>query len=357
MKELEKYIRARSPLRRAAQAIRRGHITIGFVGGSITEPADGRRWSDKVADWFVARFPGVTVDVENSAKGASGTLSAVLRAERDVLAWNCDLVFVETAVNDPETCWGPGREGLLRKLLRDGKNDVMIVYTYQQSWYDAMLAGNLPESVADWETLAEHYRLSSVNMGRYAFDLVMKGFLRWEEWLPDGLHPEHAGSRLYAEPVCELLERELANPAEGEYTLPAPLHADCWEGAFLLPMDRIRREGAWRMVRERRVPSVEHVLCTSSMTSRLRFDFEGRGLLLHILMNIRHSAYRLRIDGGEWIVRNDPVPEWAVNATDWVKEEPPVWVQCGAHTAEIEPIFAPNALGSLFELCMVGIIP
>ena len=353
--DLNRYFSARSPLPRAARAIARGHITIGFVGGSITEPGDERRWSDKVVDWLVARFPGLTVDVENAAKGATGTLSAVFRMEEDILCYNCDLVLVETAVNDPSACWGPGREGLLRKLLR-GPGDLLITYTYQQSWYDDLINDRLPDSIADWEKLAEHYRISSVNMGKYAFDLVMRGNMRWEEWLPDGLHPEHAGSRLYAEPVCALLEAELTHPGDYTCSIPAPLFADHWESTYSLPFDAIRRVGAWRQIHERRVPSVTHVLTTSSMTSSLRFSFTGRGLVFHVMMNIRHSAYRVRIDGGEWIERADPVPEWAIHATEWVREDPPIWVPSGPHTVEIQPFFAPNALGSLFELCRVGII-
>ncbi len=354
---MDQYIKSRRPLHRTAEAIRRGHITIGFIGGSITEPADGKRWSDKIADWFVASYPGVTVDVENAAKGAAGTLSAILRVDTDILDCGCDLVFIETAVNDGPDSWGPCREGMLRKLLKDGRCDVVLTYTYAQSMYDAFLKGELPDSITDWEKLAGHYRISSVFMSRYTFDLVMKGFLRWEEWLPDGLHPEHAGSRLYAEPVCRLLKEQIETAQAEDIPMPAPLYPDHWEETYLFPLRKVERRGAWRMIRQRRIPSVTYELYTASMTSSLAFRFEGRGLIIHTIVNAIHAGYRLRIDGGEWITVNEPLPEWGLTATDWVKQDlPAAGLPQGEHLAEIEPVFPANGRATNFELCMIGVI-
>ena len=46
---------------------------------------------------------------------------------------------------------------------------------------------------------------------------VRAGRLRWEHWLPDGIHPQARGSRSYADCVCAFLERELvtAPPSSG----------------------------------------------------------------------------------------------------------------------------------------------
>ena len=357
MNNLDAYVKARRPLSHTAEAVKRGHITIGFVGGSITEPENGKRWSDKVADWFVAEYPNVVVDVENAAKGATGSLSAILRIEDDILAYQCDLVFVETAVNDGENAWGACREGILRKLMKNDCCDVVLTYTYCQSMYEAMLANELSASIQDWENLAQHYQLSSVFMSRYAFDLVMQGFLRWEEWLPDGLHPEHAGSRLYAQPVCHLLKREIERAQPVSIPLPKPLHPDHWENVHALPFRNIARHGAWRMVHERRIPSVHHILYTTSMQSSLTFSFEGTGLLVHLMMSGFHAGYHIRVDGGEWVDKCTELPAWAFNAHDWVREDLPVsGLPYGVHTAEIKPVFLAGGRSSNFELCSIGII-
>lgn len=357
LQDLMTYIKARRPLWHTAEAVRRGHITIAFVGGSITEPAGGRRWSDKVADWFVARYPGLTVDVENAAKGATGSLSAILYVDDSVISCKPDLVLVETAVNDGENAWGACREGVIRKLLAGCACDIVLTYTYAQTMYPAFLEGKLPPSIMDWEEIAAHYGISSVFMSRYTFDLVNAGFLKWEEWLPDGLHPEHAGSRLYAEPVCALLEREIETAEKEAYAVPAPLHADHWGAAYRFPLEKIERRGAWRMVCERHLPTVEHVLFTASVNASLFLTFEGRGFRLRRIDNLFHAAYRYRVDGGDWVERNDPLPAWAENATDWVREEAPVvGLDAGTHTLEICPIFAVNGRGTTFELTDIAVI-
>jgi len=51
-------IMERSALSKTHAAIHRGKITIGFVGGSITDPEKSNRWSDKVSNWFVYHFRG-----------------------------------------------------------------------------------------------------------------------------------------------------------------------------------------------------------------------------------------------------------------------------------------------------------
>lgn len=357
-KNLERYIRPGRPLRHTVEAIKRGKITIGFVGGSITEPANGTRWSDKTADWFVLNYPEVSVNVENAAKGATGSLSAVFRIEEDINACGCDLVLVETAVNDGPDAWGACREGILRKLLKDDRCDVIVTYTYSSGFYEDMLAGRIPRSMIDWEELVEHYDLPRVYMSRYAFDLMLGGYVRWEEWLPDGLHPGHAGSRLYAEPVTELIGCELDCPRAAEpFALPEPLHADCWEDAQALPFDSFKRVGAWRMVRERRIPSVRYIMFTTSMSSSLEFEFEGTGLVVHTMVNSWHAGYTLSVDGGEPVNMAKPLPEWGVNATDWVREDVPVkGLPFRKHKAVLKPVFCPGAKGANFELCAVGVI-
>ncbi|MCD9023228.1 ROK family protein [Cohnella silvisoli] len=45
--------------------------------------------------------------------------------------------------------------------------------------------------------MAEHYGIGSVWKGLYGLEEVKKGRMRWEEWLPDGLHPTERGSLSY----------------------------------------------------------------------------------------------------------------------------------------------------------------
>ena len=354
---MESYIRSRRPLSHFAEAIRRGAITVGFVGGSITEPEAGRRWSDKLVDWLIYRHPGLTVNVENAAKGATGSLSAIFRVEEDILNCGCDIVFVETAVNDGPPAFGACREGLLRKLLRQDRFDVVLVYTFCDGHYADLSEGRQPASVADWEELAEHYRISSVFSGAYALELLNRGFVRWEEWLPDGLHPQQAGSRLYVEPIAKLLEDNLNAQAESRNPLLEPLHPDHWEQAHALAWPSVERIGPWRLTHERRLPSVTYMLFTASLRAGLKCRFHGRGVILRRNVNGRAAGYRYRFDGGAWRASDDALPDWGVNASDWVREEVLATdLPDGEHELELYTTFAKGAKGSNFELAAIGVI-
>ena len=198
----------RGQLKRTMEAIEKGALTIGFIGGSITDPRGKNRWPEPVISWFVKNFPDVRITVENAAIGATGSDLAVFRAERDIVSRNCDLVFVEYAVNDvgePSEKRFRTREGLLRKILAPGHTDVILTYTFISDMYEDMLNGKMTPSVGEFEELAEHYNLGSVWMGLYAFEQVKQGQLRWEEWIPDGLHPDLRGSLCYAESVYNFL--------------------------------------------------------------------------------------------------------------------------------------------------------
>jgi hypothetical protein len=126
-------VRRRRGLRRVARRLREGALTVGFLGGSITDPRPGYNWPEPIISWFLNRFPGVRLSVENAAIGATGSALAVFRAQRDIIGRHCDLVFVEYAVNDhdvPSEARMRSREGLIRKLLGGEGRDVVLVHTF-----------------------------------------------------------------------------------------------------------------------------------------------------------------------------------------------------------------------------------
>ncbi|MGI6101308.1 MAG: SGNH/GDSL hydrolase family protein, partial [Bacillota bacterium] len=244
------------------------------MGGSITDSRGRSRWPEPVIAWFVKSFPKARIAVENAAIGATCSDQAVFRVKRDLIDRNCDLVFVEYAVNDmgiPAKTRSRAREGLLRKLLAGGTRDVVLVYTFAQDMYSDMVNNRVPETVAEFERLGEHYGLGSVWMGLHAMREVMAGQMRWEEWLPDGLHPEHRGSLSYAQSVIAFLNHELIvsppdTDAADEYVMPEPLNPRNWEHTY-----------------------------------NLSFDFSGRGLSLSFDFGKASADFRYRLNQGEWI--------------------------------------------------------
>ena len=79
--ELEVF-KYRRVLNRTLEAIKRGKLTIGFIGGSITDSRGRNRWPEPVTSWFMDKFPNVKIIVENAAIGGTGSELAVFRADR-----------------------------------------------------------------------------------------------------------------------------------------------------------------------------------------------------------------------------------------------------------------------------------
>ena len=79
-------------------------INVVFLGGSITE---GHAASEKskcyaglCAEWFKNTFSSQKVNYINVGVGGTGSGFGAVRMDRDVLANNPDMLFVEFAVKD-----------------------------------------------------------------------------------------------------------------------------------------------------------------------------------------------------------------------------------------------------------------
>ncbi|THF72684.1 SGNH/GDSL hydrolase family protein [Cohnella fermenti] len=358
-------VRRRGELRNTKEALKRKRLTVGYIGGSITDGRPGHNWPEPVTRWLVDQFPEARITVENAGIGATGSNLAAFRAQRDLIDPGCELVFVEFAVNDwevPTQRRNKTREGLLRQLLADGKRDVVIVYTYRQEMYEDMVNGRVPDSIAEFEALAEHYGLNSVWMGLHALQEVRRGLLQWEEWLPDGLHPTQRGSFSYGTSVIGLLQEALladeepsAPASEG---LPAPLTEGHWQNARLIPFDDIRTEGPWTVRRWVNLHWIDYTLSTFAVGAKLGFDFEGTVLALAFDFGKRSAEFRYRLDGGEWAASNRIRPDWC-GTSGWMKIEVLFDdLAPGRHSFELEVVHGnePGCEGTNFDLAFVGVV-
>jgi lysophospholipase L1-like esterase len=355
----------RGALVRARSAIQKGKITLGFIGGSITDGRGPHNWTDPVGAWFARTFPGVRVCLENAAIGATNSGLGTFRAKRDLIDRGCDLVFVEYAVNDngeTEERRQRTREGLLRQLLRE-ERDVVLVYTYMQDMYKEMSEGRVPASVAGLEALGAHYCLGSVWMGLAAMLEVRSGAMRWQEWLPDGLHPNYRGSFRYAASVCEFLERELVSKPSTQKILcgkelPEPVDPLCWERVGFVPWDSVKTEGPFTLRRATNNVWMDQVLFTPSPGARLSFEFDGRGLVLGFDFGKQAAEFRYRLDGGDPVEVVRDRPAWCGDQ-GWFRLYPITdSLPPGRHRLELTVTHGNRAecTGSDFSMAFAGVI-
>lgn len=358
-------LRHRRALSRSRAALARGSLTVGFLGGSITAPKTGTRWPEPFAGWLTQRFPTARFTIENAAIGATGSDLAAFRAQPEIIARSCDLVFVEYAVNDvgtPTARRNRTREGGLRQLLRSGA-DVVLVYTFCPEMLPDLAAGRVPPSVAEFEALAEHYGVGSVWMGLHALREVSQGLMTWPEWLPDGLHPEQRGSLSYAQSVIAFCEAEWGNASlgaawAGRPALPPALHNGCWDDVECLDLSAPERFGPWTLRRWPGCLGMNRALHSTAPGARLNIPFTGRGLLIGFDFGRLSSEVRYRIDGGDWKVTQRDRPDWCGDS-GWFRpvlaadDLPP-----GAHVCELEAlaVAVPHSSGTLTTIGLLGVI-
>ncbi len=182
--------------------------TIAYFGGSITQ---GAGYRDLVTNWLKARYPGKIVEI-NAGWGGTGSLIGAMRLGRDVLAHAPDLMFVEFAVNDlpedPLIFVERNSEGIVRQTFAaDATTDVCFLETI--AWYTEgpYLAGNLPTPVQAHYNVADHYGCPSVNIGWALYEHVLAG-TPWTDLAPDRVHPNAAGSQIYADAIIAYLDAE-----------------------------------------------------------------------------------------------------------------------------------------------------
>ena len=358
-------LRHRRPLNRSRSALASGKFTLGFLGGSITAPKTGTRWPEPFAGWVSQRFPSMRLVVENAALGATGSDLAAFRVQSEISAHDCDLVLVEYAVNDvnqPTERRNRTREGVLRQLLATG-SDVVLVYTFCPEMLADMEAGRVPPSVAEFEELAEHYGIGSVWMGLHAWTEVRRGLMTWQEWLPDGLHPENRGSLSYAQSVIAFCEAEwstaVAAPAWlNRPALPAGLHEGCWDKVSLMPLEQAECTGPWSLRRWFTCVGMNRALHTTVPGAGLKFSFNGRGLVLGFDFGRFSGEVRYRVDRGDWVTTQRERAAW-VGDSGWFR--PTVIADNlpqGPHTFELEtlPAVQPGLIAATTTIGLIGIL-
>lgn len=189
-------------------------LTLGFLGGSITQGACASRpelcYAGRVYDWWKKTFPQAEFVFRNAGIGATDSQFGCARAESDLLSYRPDFIVLEYAVNDAsdDHCMET-YEGLVRRLYTgEGKPALLLVHNMR---YDD---GASAERVHG--AVARYYDLPAVSMRSSIYQALLEGRLEKEAVTPDGLHPNDAGHELVASVITAFLERILEDADQKE---------------------------------------------------------------------------------------------------------------------------------------------
>ena len=214
------------------KAARGEEITVGYIGGSITEGLTvGAEtcWARRSYDWLCTQFPDTKINYVNA--GMSGTPSGIglIRAERDLYTFDTlttggrtaaviaeelpaqiqpDIVFVEFAVNDGQEpiskeCY----ESLVRKILeKDNQPAVVLLFTILENGYTCQ---------PHMSMVGEQYNLPMISVGDALTPEFESGRMKWETYSDDQSHPNEYGHILVADMVKNYFEQVMPL-AEGD---------------------------------------------------------------------------------------------------------------------------------------------
>ena len=227
-----------------AKARRGMPITVGVIGGSITEGARAstpeKNYGSLVAQWWRKTFPRAKIEFINAGIGATCSDYGALRVQRDLLARRPDFVVVEYGVNDlvnVQKSAAETLEGLVQQVLKQ-PNQPAVVLLFLMTHY----GGNAQE----WHgKVGQHYHLPMVSFRDALWPEIQAGRLKWENVEADEVHPNDRGHAYAASFITHLLAKVLKDlPSGGRLPpiqpLPQPLFGDLFEHVVLNEASSLR---------------------------------------------------------------------------------------------------------------------
>lgn len=206
------------------KAERKEPLTIGFIGGSITQGSLSSKpttcYAYRVFEWWKNKFHTENFTYINAGIGATTSQFGVARVESDLLAYEPDVVFLEFSVNDDDTTkFQQTFEGCVRKILNAKKQPALFMFNNVQ--YDTGINAQRVHN-----EIGFYYELPIVSMKPSIYQDIVDGKINAPDVTPDNLHPNDAGHEIVAGVITNLLEqiydktKKLTDVLE--YTVPRP---------------------------------------------------------------------------------------------------------------------------------------
>ena len=189
-------------------------LTIGFIGGSITQGSlsstPQKCYAYLVYKWWVDTFPEAEFKYVNAGIGGTTSQFGVARAEDDLLAAKPDFVIAEFSVNDESTeHFEETYEGLVRKILSSEFHPALMLV--HNVCYNNGASAELVHS-----RIARHYNLPSVSMQSTLYKALLNCRFDNRRITPDDLHPNDCGHELVSMVITKRLE-QIKNTVKAEY--------------------------------------------------------------------------------------------------------------------------------------------
>jgi lysophospholipase L1-like esterase len=213
-------------------------VSLGFVGGSITLGPllknQSDRFSDRLADFLRADYPGLKVEAANISISSTGSRYGASRVRPQLFGKAPDLIVVEFAVNDyisgTDTEIKASLEGLVRQCLKLDSSVAVILLFMPKG--DGNNVQGVHAEVGAW------YDLPMISYRDAIWPFLASGRIAWKDVFIDDPHLTTAGHRIVAQLLHTYLKRAAALKGGSGVAVPAPLVTDLFERAGVVsPQD------------------------------------------------------------------------------------------------------------------------
>ncbi len=335
-------------------------ITVAYLGGSITQGSsagDTHCYARLTTDWLMAQFPDAEIEYVRAGIGATGSYIGIHRANRDVLAYDPDLVFIDFSVNDTHEHTERNinsYDSLLHKLWKHDSAPAIVTIamtqedgtSFQEQHSDICLAYDIP----------------MISYREAILDVINNKHIVWDDISDDNIHPNTPGHRVLTELITTYLQGVIDNidtiDAESESDFSKPFTSNKYENADILTPENTTPADATGWSTETTVFgnfggvwSARSNDGTFSDVSPLKFEVEAKNIgVFYAKLTSKGGMFDVKVDGEVVKTINcDFTGGWG----NYVEAEEVIsFAETGKHTVEIVPHANDKALVNISAIAV-----
>ncbi|QNN24616.1 hypothetical protein HED60_20850 [Planctomycetales bacterium ZRK34] len=211
-------------------------------------------------------------------------------------------------------------EAMVREvLLYRSTHSQMLVYTLTPEMLEAYRAGKTPEYIRVSEQIADHYKIPSLNLARYAADRIIAGEISFSDFSANGVTPTDAGAKIYAEATEQFIDALMtAYPVPDKPTrhkLPDPLFEKTHDQARIVAYEDpvVKPSKGWKSGQESPIGPFRHLLVSDTVGDTVTLKFRGSEIGIIDVVDKDSADLAYSIDGGAFAKL--PAPKDATGPT------------------------------------------
>ncbi|MBR6792393.1 MAG: carbohydrate binding domain-containing protein [Ruminococcus sp.] len=278
-----------------ASAQRGEQVKVAYLGGSITEGVGMSQtcYAKRSFDYFADTF-GTGGNVSYINAGMSGTSSVVglMRAQRDILDAEPDVIFIEFSVNDhPEEIYKKAFESLVKKcLMQENEPAVIIIINRSKGGYT---------SKSQMSAVGKNFNVPVISMDDALTSAFNSGTLKAEDYFSDEYHPHENGSKLIADAIAYYYRQALKteNISE-EYTIPEiSVYGSEYATGSIVSLSGLSdfSAGSWKTDNSNSRFAYGFTFSKNSENAPMTFSTEGKGIFIVFKSNQNSSLGNLNV--------------------------------------------------------------